>query len=52
LEEDLGIDSLDKWELLARIEEEFNISLGWESLQKVDTVSSLYDMVSDALKSL
>ncbi|WP_161491771.1 acyl carrier protein [Microcystis aeruginosa] len=52
LEEDLGIDSLDKWELLARIEKEFNISLGWESLQKVDTVRSLYDIVSDALNNL
>ena len=51
LKEDAGIDSLDKWELLARIEQEFNINLGWQSLEKADTVGSLYDIVSHALTS-
>lgn len=46
---DIGLDSLDKWELLASVEREFDIDLGWTALKQVSTIRDLYDAVATAL---
>lgn len=46
---DIGLDSLDKWELLAAVEREFDVDLGWTALKQVSTIRDLYDAVATAL---
>ena len=43
-----GIDSLKMLELLAKIEIEFFVNLGFESIEQVETVADLYTIVARA----
>jgi acyl carrier protein len=43
---DLGVDSLDVYELITEIEEEFNLSIPDEEIEKLTTVGSLISYVN------
>lgn len=45
LEKDLGLDSLDKEELIMYIEDEFNILINDENSFKIKTISDLKNIV-------
>ncbi|MCW8195098.1 AMP-binding protein [Proteobacteria bacterium 005FR1] len=48
IEEDLGLDSLTRIELLTRIEQRFNVRLSTENLAEVNTLSDLRDAILQA----
>ena len=45
--DDLGVDSLDVYELLATIEKEFKINIDNEDAEKLTTVGALIDYIDD-----
>lgn len=45
---DLGVDSLDVWELFQELERTFNIVIPDEDAEKLTTVGAVYSYVSDA----
>lgn len=51
LSEDLGFDSLDLVELEMELEEELDISLPEDSLEKIKTVGQVADCVSEFIRS-
>ena len=50
LADDLGLDSLDKTEVLIRAEEKFRVELPDDELRHETTVADLFEMVADALR--
>ena len=50
LADDLGLDSLDKTEVLMRAEERFGVELPGDELRHETTVADLFEMVADALR--
>lgn len=47
--EDLGLDSLDSIELIADMEEEFNVSIPNTELQEIKTVRNVVDGLAKAM---
>jgi acyl carrier protein len=47
--EDLDADSLDLVELVMALEEEFDVAVGEEELEGIDTVGKAYDLIVDKL---
>ncbi len=45
---DLGVDSLDVWELFQELEKTFNIVIPEEDAEKLTTVGAVYNYVIDA----
>ncbi len=43
--DDLGADSLELFQILMRVEQEFDISIDEESLKDVDTVGDLLELI-------
>ncbi len=43
--EDLDADSLDLVELVMALEEEFDVSVGEDELEGIDTIGAAYDLV-------
>lgn len=50
LNEDLGIDSLDRIEIIMNIEKEFSIHIPDEKVEWVNTVADLYKITGEQLK--
>lgn len=48
---DLGIDSLDLTEIVARIDDEFNLAIPGGELGRMRTVNDVVDIVSTAIRS-
>jgi len=48
--EDLGLDSLDSIELIADMEEEFNVTIPNTELQGIKTVKNVVDGLAKAMK--
>lgn len=48
----LGADSFAVMDILAKVEIEFFINLGFEAIEKVITVADLYDVVANAHRAL
>jgi acyl carrier protein len=48
---DLGLDSLDKIELIQELEDEFDVFIDEDDLSNVKTVGDLVRLVDDARKS-
>ena len=46
----LGIDSLDKADIMIRIEDEFNIEFTEDEMSSIDTVAKLIDTIESKLK--
>ena len=44
--DDLGMDSLDRIELMVEMEREFDISLTEEEIEIIETVQQFFDLVS------
>lgn len=49
LEKDLGLDSLDKLDLIAKCEQEFGVSLDDVDLKKLHTPGQLFDIINGKL---
>lgn len=49
LVDDLGIDSLEKVEVVMAIEREFNVTITDEDLEDVHTVAGLVKLVDDSI---
>lgn len=52
IEEDFGADSLDMVELCMALEEEFQIELEDEKVEKVKTIQQLIELVSSKLQTV
>jgi acyl carrier protein len=48
---DLGIDSLDLTEIVARVDDEFGLAISGGELGRMRTVGDLVDIVSTAVRS-
>lgn len=48
LSEDLGADSLDALHLLAAINQEFKVNISQDEVEKIKTVSDLWDLIQAA----
>lgn len=46
----LGLDSLDKADIMIRIEDEFNIEFTEDEMSSIDTVAKLIDTIESKLK--
>lgn len=46
----LGLDSLDKADIMIRIEDEFNIEFTEDEMLSIDTVAKLIDTIESKLK--
>lgn len=46
----LGLDSLDKADIMIRIEDEFNIEFTEDEMSSIDTVAKLIDTIENKLK--
>ena len=46
----LGLDSLDKADIMIRIEDEFNIEFTEDEISSIDTVAKLIDTIESKLK--
>lgn len=46
----LGLDSLDKVDIMIRIEDEFNIEFTEDEMSSIDTVAKLIDTIESKLK--
>ena len=46
----LGLDSLDKADIMIRIEDEFNIEFTEDDMSSIDTVAKLIDTIESKLK--
>ena len=46
----LGLDSLDKADIMIRIEDEFNIEFTEDDMSSIDTVAKLIDTIDSKLK--
>lgn len=49
--DDLGADSLDAIELCMAVEEEFNVSISDEEIEKLATVNDLHNLVKGKLET-
>ena len=47
LKEDLGVDSLDLFEIVMGLEEEFNISINNEDLEQIKTVQDALNYIKE-----
>lgn len=46
----LGLDSLDKADIMIRIEDEFNIEFTEDEMSSIDTIAKLIDTIESKLK--
>lgn len=51
LKEDLGIDSLYAVELILELETKFEIKIEWETMQSLQTVNDVCNLVSEKIKN-
>tara|TARA_R110002012_G_scaffold321174_1_gene547898 strand:+ start:4717 stop:4959 length:243 start_codon:yes stop_codon:yes gene_type:complete len=47
---DIGMDSLDKVELIMEVESQFDIQIPDDAIEQINTVNHLYDTVEKILK--
>jgi acyl carrier protein len=52
LREDLGMDSLDAYELVYKAEAEFDIEIEDEVARKIETVQDALDVINERIKQL
>lgn len=50
LRSDLGVDSLDIWEIVSKIEEEFSIEVSEDDVLQVNAVKDVVQMIEDKMK--
>lgn len=51
LKDDLGIDSLYAVELILELETKFEIKIEWETMQSLQTVNDVCNLVSEKIKN-
>lgn len=50
LRNDLGVDSLDIWEIVSKIEEAFGIEVSEDEIPQVNTVEDVVHMIEEKMK--
>ena len=50
--DDIGIDSVDFWEVIAKVEQEFRISVEDADVKEVNTVQDVIDVLRRKLKEV
>lgn len=52
LVDDIGVDSVDFWEIIAKIEQEFGIDVKDDDVKKVETVQDVITALGEKLKPI
>ena len=50
LVDDIGVDSVDFWEIIAKVEQEFEIDVADDEVKGVNTVQDIVDVLKDKLE--